>query len=523
MDSAQQWPLQFTVLPNGGRLPSGARSSAYLLTDNWDDWFTYNTLYVLYVYDDAGRQHRLGGVKIGQFGMTEGQRRPDLPSTFSTLDDRFFSLGQDAEYYEILQSLPASMRQHILTGLHDLAFDLILFDRALLEDVTGVSLLGSVARTTVLGQFHRLSTGGVRLSRFDFGYEAPRASADHESSLRLTFKVRPESEPPTNTHVLIGRNGVGKTRLFDLMAQALVNPGASREEVGAFFSADATGSPGSLFANVVSVTFSAFDPFQPLQRPQNRAVGPDYAYIGLKRTRSLGESGPDGRGPKTPDDLAEEFGDSVRQCVSGPRAERWKRALAILESDPIFRDAEVAGLAELSEKEAVLESRGRFMRLSSGHKIVLLTVTRLVETVEERTLVLLDEPEAHLHPPLLSAFIRSLSDLLVNRNGVALIATHSPVVLQEVPRSCGWIMRRSGSYAVVERPEIETFGENVGILTRRVFGLEVSDSGFHTIIARAVAERLDLSEIASRFGHQLGGEALALAQALIATRDSKDS
>jgi predicted ATP-dependent endonuclease of OLD family len=69
--------------------------------------------------------------------------------------------------------------------------------------------------------------------------------------------------------------------------------------------------------------------------------------------------------------------------------------------------------------------------MSSGHAIVLLTITRLVATVEEKTLVLLDEPESHLHPPLLSAFIRALSDLLYDRNGVAIIATHSPVVLQE--------------------------------------------------------------------------------------------
>lgn len=112
-----------------------------------------------------------------------------------------------------------------------------------------------------------------------------------------------------------------------------------------------------------------------------------------------------------------------------------------------------------------------FGRLSSGHKIVLLTITRLVETVEERSLVLIDEPETHLHPPLLSAFVRSLSGLLINRNGVAIIATHSPVVLQEVPRSCVWKVRRSGRVTEVERPEIETFGENVGILTREVFGL----------------------------------------------------
>ena len=47
-----------------------------------------------------------------------------------------------------------------------------------------------------------------------------------------------------------------------------------------------------------------------------------------------------------------------------------------------------------------------------------LTVARLVELVEEKTLVLLDEPEEHLHPPLVSALIRALSNLLIYRNGV---------------------------------------------------------------------------------------------------------
>jgi len=66
-------------------------------------------------------------------------------------------------------------------------------------------------------------------------------------------------------------------------------------------------------------------------------------------------------------------------------------------------------------------------KLSSGHAIVLLTITRLVE-LDERSLVLIDEPEVHLHPPLLSAFVRALSDLLIELNGVAIVATHSPVM-----------------------------------------------------------------------------------------------
>lgn len=63
---------------------------------------------------------------------------------------------------------------------------------------------------------------------------------------------------------------------------------------------------------------------------------------------------------------------------------------------------------------------------------------------------MLDEPESHLHPPLLSAFIRSLSELLILRNGVAIIATHSPVILQEVPKRCAWILNRSGISAKAE-------------------------------------------------------------------------
>lgn len=158
-----------------------------------------------------------------------------------------------------------------------------------------------------------------------------------------------------------------------------------------------------------------------------------------------------------------------------------------------------------------------FHRLSSGHKIVLLTVARLVELVDERTLVLLDEPESHLHPPLLSSFIRALSNLLVLRNGVAIVATHSPVVLQEVPRSCVWVLRRHGEALRAERPAIETFGENVGILTHEVFQLEVTESGFHRMLAEA-ARTLGYDDIIDKFGGQIGAEGRAIARALAASK-----
>jgi len=185
----------------------------------------------------------------------------------------------------------------------------------------------------------------------------------------------------------------------------------------------------------------------------------------------------------------------------------------------------VAAMAPSEEDDDSPESNpvaGVFSRLSSGHKIVLLTITRLVETVAERTLVLLDEPEAHLHPPLLSAFIRALSDLLIDRNGVAIIATHSPVVVQEVPKRCVWKVRRSGTVSVAERPDIETFGESVGVLTREIFGLEVAESGFHRLLNENVAGAQSYEQIVTRFNGELGGEAKGIIRGLIADRDQGD-
>jgi len=133
-----------------------------------------------------------------------------------------------------------------------------------------------------------------------------------------------------------------------------------------------------------------------------------------------------------------------------------------------------------------------------------------VETIEERSLVLLDEPEGYLHPPLLSAFVRALSDLLQRRNAVAIIGTHSPVVLQEVPKNCIWRLRRQGADAIAERLEIESFGENVGTLTQEVFGLEVTDSGFHKILKDIVERTETFEEAVVKFDNQLGLEARAI-------------
>ncbi|MDO4644119.1 MAG: AAA family ATPase [Cardiobacteriaceae bacterium] len=183
-----------------------------------------------------------------------------------------------------------------------------------------------------------------------------------------------------------------------------------------------------------------------------------------------------------------DFGMAFDECKSfSAKRERWLNAIKILKSDDNFAEMELSHLMD-KDKEYIL----RFInRMSSGHASVLLIITQLVAKVEEKTLVLLDEPESHLHPPLLSAFIRALSDLLDNRNGIAIIATHSPVVLQEISKFCVWKIERTGKRTDAFRPNIETFGENVGVLTREIFGLEVLKSGFYNLLGKEVASGKD--------------------------------
>lgn len=489
---------------------SSAKSKGYkncflLAKDDWDDWFEFETLYYLNYIDPEGESHHIGPVKIGQFNMQQDQKTADVPQEFHSLSVEFFSLGH-TEYYLNLNEFEEELRSEVHNALNDIAFNLDLFGKAFRERVTTISLLRGLSVTEVKGQLHRLAKGGAYLTNYNFSFTAPKIKDSHTPAMKLDFKVIPEANPPTNVHVLIGRNGVGKTHLLNNMQQSLL-ASSKITRFGLFSSDDEL-----LFANLVSVSFSAFDETDPIPERKDKLDELRYSYIGLKR---VGE-----KHPKSPTILKNEFVKSIEECLN-TRKNLWQDIVEVLQSDPIFSESNIIDLMTIQDIEEFKERASEiFKKLSSGHKIVLLTITRLIETVEEKTLVLLDEPEGHLHPPLLSAFIRALSMLLTQRNGVAIIATHSPVILQEVPKNCAWTITRSGIDTKVERPLNETFGENVGLLTRDVFGLEVTSSGFHNLIKEVIEKESDITyeDILEEFEEQLGMEARALARTLVSQK-----
>ncbi|MGW3073917.1 AAA family ATPase [Kitasatospora sp. NPDC001132] len=468
-------------------------------------------MFHLTIIDQRGR-HEIGEVKIGALGMSrrsEGVVQP--PEEFTSIPGEYFSVGQDDTYYSRLAALGTDTRVAVLSGLRDMAFDPEVFDLTEDEEVTRVSLWRFVKARAVEVQFRRIAHGGERVVSYTLNYWLPGPDGSQDGGLRLDFPVRPGSLPQSNIHVLTGRNGTGKSVLLNRLARA-ANPLSDSTDVGAAYLEWEGERPS--FTNLVWVSFSAFDELP--QMPGNIAFPID--HVGLR----LPTAGSRRHRMKSPSQLKREFTQSLEACLIGEQSERWMNALQALSySGTVLLEenwlASFRGTRTANRRRTM--ARKLFAQLSSGHKVVLLTVTRLVELARERTLVIIDEPETHLHPPLLAAFVRVLSDLLADRNGLAVVATHSPVVLQEVPAHCVWKLRRHGDRMVAERPTIETFGENVGTLTHEVFGLEVTKSGFHRDLDRLVVEGLTYHEILDRFDGRLGGEARIIARSLVAARD----
>lgn len=473
----------------------------YLQKDGWNDWFEFQTLYYISYVDENNFENALGSVKIGQINMKNAS--PFLIQNSNGLTKDFFSVGQDVSYYEKVVSLGDELRISILSSLNDIAYNEEAFVIALKERVTGISLLREVTRTSIEGQFRRLAQGNAELSKYNFNYKSYEKNNFGES-LNLQFNVDPYINPSSNIHVIIGTNGVGKTYLLTNMVNALLNPDSIK--YGSFNN----DGEKKIFANLIYISFSAFDRTEPMAEKRDKLKSISYSYIGLKRGVIDGKKN---YAPKSPTILKNEFIKSVENCMRGVKIERWKECLKILESDIVFRDKQITKIADATYGNFDENEMSKlFNGLSSGHKIILLTLTKLVEKLEEKSLVIIDEPETHLHPPLLSSFIIALSSLLKKTNAVSIIATHSPVVLQEVPKRCVYKLSRFGDVSKAERVQSETFGENVSVLTREIFGLEVDNSGFHNLLKAKIESSPDITftEVNSSFNEELGSEAKAM-------------
>jgi hypothetical protein len=117
--------------------------------------------------------------------------------------------------------------------------------------------------------------------------------------------------------------------------------------------------------------------------------------------------------------------------------------------------------------------------------------------------------------------MHSLRYLLEEIEAFAIVATHSPVVLQETLSRHVQIIRREGATAVIASPGIEVFAENIGNVTSDVFGLTSEVTDFHKILHHLATMHSSIDQVEQLFDRGLSPQARAYLMTVFAKKDTK--
>jgi hypothetical protein len=491
-----------------------------LVKDNWDDYGSKVSLILYYKGEFLGSLRLL---KIDSTIVWESLEKDQLVNKIldEELDNHYYSLATQ-EIYEKLYSLANSEKvQDFLGKFRDIAFNKKLIGKKLKEDISyNNAFLRGINEQYIENVLEKAA------SNIKTGSYTMKVSYNTMSDY-FTFKFDPERRIPANLNVIIGNNGVGKSRFLRDVALAAAHRENTIEsefvqsdklpEVSLESSDDSEFFPN----NIVYISLSPFDtPSKEFEeyinklKDKNKADKTILNYFELLAIENKGQSVAN---------LWENLVELLDRSVSSNISLR-QRTLSIIKDNFSWdrNFAELIGLIEYSlrvgnnpeelrkNKESL---RSQFKKLSSGQKEIIIILLVMVENIIENSLFIIDEPENFLHPPYIAALVKSISESLKNVNGAGIMATHSDVTVQGLPTSCVYILDENQKLNQLKG--FQTYGASLDDINENIFGLDMEKNGFYKAIRKFVSE---LEKVDIREGYQMidglfDGEGLELGSA----------
>ena len=446
-------------------------------------------------------------------------------------DEDFCSLGE-VTYYEFFKKyLSYKERQKWFTRSRDLASNISLLD-AIAEKYSEVSdshgksltflppngdvhnfLYNSFLRTTTLKEikeiFYPLTVFGYSNSTVHYsgdGKNIIQAVDDRVKSINysfkedgidkgaLNFKKNRNSKLPMNVFAVVGGNGSGKSHKINQIIKEHLEGDNKFSQILHFslspfdniinFNRNGTSievvdkekdsDDGIIYEKVGFVSVK----HPPIPEVLKKAVSIEIKQYLKEKSRKYLDDNTLKEGFESKISIKESFTYYIQNLLfdliaSEDKLKMWGDCLKFFSFEAWVEDIKNAFL----DREIIKEDIEKIDDLSSGQATILLYITKLVSSINQGSLVIFDEPETFMHPPMLKAFIRAVSEIVNNNKAFCLIATHSPVIIQEIPH-CN--VYRLDTNHELKNTNYKTYGQNLDTLYKNIYGLALQQTGYNS-------------------------------------------
>ncbi|MEJ5055756.1 ATP-binding protein [Sphingobacterium sp. MYb382] len=513
----------FEVIPENKRyFERSSKKSVFVIEkNNWNDYwfFTAYTLYHSAISSSSDKDQLIGHLKILKRGQSKNQFDLLKEGVMEYLDEDFCSMGADLDYYQRLSDLEPTIRKKVLNALNDVVNNVEIRNTFEAEDGFKVSLLRGRNLDDDIFDLGKIIIERNYKALFDMHLKLSFDMPGLTHSIEFDFSnptVGYQSILPERIGVLIGRNGSGKSTILSRLSRIASSMPQDRIDQTLQDTIGTISPEGVGFPRVIFLSYSPFDSFNTpgltldhkkrIINEMKHGLG-SYMFCGTRnivkelessfeqiasRAHSSGRLADEDiisdRIEKTilksNQELAQEFSRNIQMISQTRNAELIQPVIEILRQEQTLNHL----LAEKYSNNTATELEHFFNQLSTGHKFVIHAMSSIISTIAPRSLLLFDEPETHLHPPMLAVLMKAIRYTLDRTNSTMIVATHSPVVLQETISRQVLVVRREGKSIKASPPKLETFGENVGILTQTAFGLSTDISQYHDVLDEMIGQ-----------------------------------